>query len=210
MFAPNGLIVNPNAPRVGQPDGAPYGRGNIPEVQCGSLALRNSQYFNIGGPNGATAATTVPVACHHVVGWDIIAAFWNQLITKKEYLTARAYLSLFGPAQPSTSKLETQIKNNTFATGAGWEAQMCWKPNNIVRGPNDRSDDPNTASESEDKIDFQKARADIYGERVAGLKGAGRDMCAYIRLGNIDKAKAAIAYFKSIQNEAIMEWDESI
>ncbi|HUA66871.1 MAG TPA: hypothetical protein VME24_13575, partial [Alphaproteobacteria bacterium] len=57
--------------------------------------------------------------------------------------------------------------------------------------------------------DFQKARADIYGGRVAGLVGAGRDMCQYIKSGNIAKAKDAITYFTSIRNEEIMEWDES-
>jgi hypothetical protein len=210
MFVTTGLIANPNAPRVAQPPAAPYGPANTPVVQCGNLAQRNRQYYKIGTPAGATAAISVPLACHHVIGWDIIWGFWNALITNEEFLVARSYLALFGAAQATTSKLESQIKNNKFVSGANWEQQLCWKPNNIVRGPNDRSDDPNANVGLENKIDFQKARADIYKGRVAGLAGAGRDMCEYIKSAKIDKAREAITYFKSIQNEEIMEWDESI
>jgi len=209
MFSPEGLIVSPNSPRVSQPNAAPYGTRNTPKVEYGKLAPRNKQYYNIGAPTGAAEGGELDLACHHVVGWDIIWGFWNALITHKEYLVARCYLALFGAAQATTSKMEDQIKNKRFTAGADWEAQLCWKPNNIVRGPRDRSDDPNTESGLENKIDFQKARADLYKGRVSGLVGAGRQMAAYIDRGEIEKAKGAIQYFKSIQNEEIMEWDES-
>jgi hypothetical protein len=210
MFDKDGLIIKPNSPRVSQPDGAPYGKEHIPAVKCGTLAARNKQYYDIGKQGGATEAITVPLACHHVVGWDIIWGFWNALIKNEEFLVVRSYLALFGAAQPTTSKLESQIKAEKFKSGPEWERQLCWKPNNIVRGPEKRSDDPNDNVGLENKIDFQKARADIYGGRVAGLVVAGRDMCQYISSGNVAKAKEAVAYFKSIQNEEIMEWDEKI
>jgi hypothetical protein len=210
MFAKNGLIEKPNSPRPAQPSAAPYGNDFTPSVKIGDLKPRNQQYYNVGDPTGATAGMEVPLACHHVVGWDIIWGFWNAMITRKEYLVARSYLALFGAPQATTSKLENLIKTEKFVDGGNWLQMMCWKPNNIVRGPNDRSDDPNSNTGLENKIDFQKARSDIYEARVAGLVGAGRKMCQYISLGNVDHAKTAIAYFKSIQNEGIMEWDESI
>jgi hypothetical protein len=210
MFDKNGLIIKPNSPRVAQPDEAPYGKKYIPVVQCGNLKKRNQQSYNVGNATGATAAIGVDLACHHVVGWDVLWGFWNALITNEEFLVARSYLALFGVAQPTTSKMEAQIKVKKFVAGPTWEQQICWKPNNIVRGPEDRSDDPNSKTEPEEKIDFQKARTDIYGGRVASLVGAGRKMCQYMTTGKIEKAKEAIIYFTSIRNEEIMEWDESI
>src|ERR1022692_1482659 len=168
MFAPTGLIINPNNPRPAQNDwgGAPYGPLHTPVVTCGSLLPRNRNYFNINLPNGAVPGVAVNLACHHVVGWDILWGFWNKLITLKHFKEARSFLGLFGAPQATTKDLEKIIQKKQFNTrGANWEAQMCWHPRNIVRGPNDRSDDPNQNNKLEDKIDFKLAKADIYEGR---------------------------------------------
>lgn len=180
---------------------------------CGALKDRNSRHYRIGDPSGtgATAAVPVPLACHHVIGWDIIWGFWNAMIGRKEFKRARAYLAVCGVAQTETASLDKTVTSNSFNAGANWEAKLCWNPINLVRGPEDRSDDPNTNNTLQEKIDFQKAPADSYGKRIAGLVEAGHAMCDYINAPtNTAKADKAISYLTTIRSKPIMEWDESL
>ena len=80
-----------------------------------------------------------------------------------------------------------------------------------MRGPEDRSDDPNALPTPREKIDFKLAPAEAYGGRVAKLVETGNAMCDYIDTpGNATKATKAIAYLTSIRAEPLMEWDESL
>lgn len=210
-FSGAGLIINPNAPRVGQPVGtAPYGPAFTPAVTFGSLADRNQSHFAIGAVNGGLPGMTVDLACHHVVGWDVIWGFWNALINNKHYDTARDYLAALGIAKTATNKLEQQIKNNSFVDTLDVEQTLCWKPVNIVRGPNDRSDDPNANTTLASKIDFQMVGKHLYKGRIPPLVATGRVMVEYIGNGLEDKAIKAVQHFKTVRNEGIMEWDETL
>lgn len=190
--------------------GEPYGEPYTPKVEAKDLEKRNRKYYNIGQPHAGLPGTQVPLACHHVVGWDIIWGFWNAMIGRKNYNAARTYLSFFGAAKPTTVKMGADIEAGKFAGQSEWEVRMCWKPSNIVRGPEKRTDDPNAEKDMLKKIDFQNASTDLYGKRVAGLIGAGRAMCYYIKDGDPLHAEKAIEYFRSIQYSKIMEWDEKV
>src|SRR4051812_47973488 len=107
MFGNDGLIEKPNTPRVSQAawGGAPYGTANTPAVTFQGLAARNQQYYNIGQPTGGMPLDTVNLACHHVVGWDVLWEFWNALIKNGDYLVARSLLAVHGVPQPTTANL---------------------------------------------------------------------------------------------------------
>lgn len=217
QFATDGTITNPNAPRPTQAASgfACYGPVALAAIDntCGSLRERNRRFYRINDPGGtgATPFVQVPLACHHVIGWDIIWGFWNTLIAQKDFKKARAYLAICGVAQTETAMMERKVKSNRFNAGASWDAQLCWNPINLVRGPDDRSDDPNANATLAERIDFQKAPADAYGKRLAGLVEAGRAMCDYIQTPqNAHKADKAIKYLTSIRGSKIMEWDESL
>lgn len=214
-FNTDGTIDNPNNPRPTQVNSgfACYGTVTLAQIDntCGSLRERNQRFYNIGQTTGAVHAIQVPLACHHVIGWDVIWGFWNALIEQGDFKSARAYLAICGVAQPLTAKLEQQIKANAFNAGANWDAKLCWNPINLVRGPEKRSDDPNALTTLREKIDFQKAPTDAYGGRVAKLVETGYAMCDYIGVpANTAKATKAIKYLTSIRAEPIMEWDESL
>ncbi len=216
-FAPNGLITGPNAPRPTQIASgfSCYDAVAVAQIDnsCGSLRERNARHYRINDPDGTGAVPGIPVrlACHHVIGWDVIWGFWNALIGQGDYKLARAYLAICGVAQTKTAKLEKSVKRNSFNAGANWDAKLCWNPINLVRGPEDRSDDPNGNNNLVDKIDFQRAPSDVYGGRVATLVQIGRAMCVYI--GNpagTAKAKDAIKKLTALRGKEIMEWDESL
>lgn len=214
QFNTSGLIVHPNNPRPTQAASgfACYGTVAVLAIDstCGGLRERNQRFYNIGSPGGAVAGISVPLACHHVIGWDVIWGFWNALITKGDFKLARAYLAVCGVPQTATAKLEQQVKSQSFVAGPTWDAQLCWNPINLVRGPEKRSDDPNGLPTPREKIDFRTANADIYGGRVAKLVEAGNDMCDYIDTpSNTAKAEKAIRYLTTIRSRPIMEWDES-
>jgi hypothetical protein len=146
-----------------------------------------------------------------VIGWDVIWGFWNALIGQREFKSARAYLAICGVAQTLTAKLEKLVDKNAFNAGANWDAKLCWNPINLVRGPHDRSDDPNGLDTPREKIDFQRAPSNAYGGRVAKLVETGHAMCDYIDVpANAAKAAKAIRYLTSIRAAPIMEWDESL
>lgn len=215
FFNGQGRIQSPNAPRPTQLASgyACYGAVALAAVNntCGALRERNGRHYRIGQPNGAMPAVQVNLACHHVIGWDVIWNFWNTLIERRDFKLARSYLAVCGVPQPATAKLEQDTAKGKFAAGTSWDAKLCWNPINLVRGPENRSDDPNANVGLEEKIDFQRAPADAYGKRIAGLVEAGRAMCAYINMQNTAaKASKAIAYLTSIRSEGIMEWDESL
>lgn len=171
---------------------------------------KNRRYYDIGQPTGAMPGVSVPLACHHVIGWDVIWGFWNALITKKDFKRARAYLAICGVAQTETAKLQKQVTSDTFQAGANWDAKLCWNPINLVRGPEKRSDDPNGLHTPREKIDFKLAPADAYDGRVAKLVETGLAMCDYIDApSNAHKADKAIQYLTTIRAKPIMEWDES-
>jgi hypothetical protein len=215
QFNTDGTIVSPNAPRPTQAASgfACYGAAALLQINstCGALRDRNRRYYNIGQPTGAAAGVQVPLACHHVIGWDVIWGFWNALITQRDFKIARSYLAVCGVAQPDTAKLEKQVGNNTFVAGANWDAKLCWNPINLVRGPEDRTDDPNGLPTPREKIDFRLAPADSYDGRVAKLVETGNAMCDYMDAPTkTAKATKAIQYLTSIRSKPIMEWDESI
>lgn len=215
QFGTNGIISNPNAPRPTQAASgfACYGALALAQIDstCGSLRERNQRYYNIGKPTGAVPGIAVPLACHHVIGWDVIWGFWNALIASGDFKKARAYLAICGVAQTETAKLEKQVKGNSFQAGPNWDAKLCWNPINLVRGPEDRSDDPNGLPTPREKIDFKLAPSDVYGGRVAKLVETGNAMCDYMDAPrNTAKAEKAIQYLRTIRAEPIMEWDESL
>ncbi|HUB89581.1 MAG TPA: hypothetical protein VMA74_07605 [Dyella sp.] len=210
MFNGNGLIVNPNNPRPAQPAGDPYGQAYTPQVRFDSLRDRNRRNFNIGQPNGGMPAMTVDLACHHVIGWDILWGFWNRLISDEAFELARKHLALFGVPQTATKNMAKDMGKGTWADQWGCEAKMCWKPNNIVRGPNDRSDDPNINPELENKIDFKMVSDSVYKGRLPLLCETGRYMVRFITDGTVTYAEKAIDYLHSIRAAKIMEWSEDL
>ena len=186
-------------------------------VHAASLNAKNRKDFNIDMPNGAVAATEVPMTCHHVISWQILRGFWNKLIIDKHYNLARDWLAVCGVAKTETYELKDKINAEDFPDIAesswnDWDALICWNPINIVRGPGNRSDDPNVGNGTlANTIDFQLAPADAYKNRLAGLTEAGRKMCNFIdsSLGrNKLDADNAIAYLSSIRWGKIMDWDE--
>lgn len=210
MFNGNGLIINPNNPRPAQPGNAPYGPANTPQVTFGSLRDRNRRSFNIGMPNGGMPAMTVDLACHHVIGWDILWGFWNRLITDKLYDPARAYLALFGVPQAATKNMKNDMEQGKWVDLWNCEQSMCWKENNIVRGPNDRSDDPNTNHNLMDKIDFTMVSDSVYKGRIPLLCETGRKMVDFISRGSAGRVTDVIRGLHSIRAMKIMEWSESL
>ena len=213
QFDPDGTIVSPNAPRPTQAASgfACFGAAALPDSSCGRLRERNKRHYNIGSPTGAALGVQVPLACHHVIGWDVLWGFWNALIRKRDFKNARSYLAVCGVAQPDTAKLERQVGNNSFIAGANWDAMLCWNPINLVRGPDDRSDDPNALPTPREKIDFKLASSDNYDGRVAKLVETGNAMCDYMDApSNTAKATKSIQYLTSIRSKPIMEWDESV
>jgi hypothetical protein len=153
---------------------------------------------------------TVNLACHHVVGWDIIWGFWNKLVTTEMYDEARDYLALFGAPKSATKNMAKMMEQGTWQDTWNCEVMMCWKPNNIVRGPEIRTDDPNINAELEDKIDFKRVGKMIYNGRLPALCETGRAMVSFINTGNPAKAREAITYFTQIRAAKIMEWDEDL
>ncbi|MET0388357.1 MAG: hypothetical protein ABW321_20465 [Polyangiales bacterium] len=215
MLNDDGTISNPNNPRP-QTRGsgyAVYDAQQTPSVECSALADRNQRYFNIGGEHGAQAKTTVDLACHHVIGWDILAEFWNALIRERHFNGARDWLGVYGIPKAATGRFEHHIQAATFVSFADQlgplEARLCWNPLNIVRGPRDRSDDPNKAK-GRQRIDFSVAPAGIYQGRVARLVEAGNHMCDYSQSSQTAKADAAIRILASQRGKSIMEWDETL
>ena len=206
----NGTIINANNPRPAQ---------NVSGFSCyiasrdptvATLESRNASYYSAAMP-----AVTVPLACHHVIGWDVIWGFWNALVAQQDYDRLRVFMAFYGVDQAKSANLKKDISNARYQPPANFEAKLCWNPINIVRGPNDRTDDPSGASTASEKIDFQTAPAAMYGGRVAKLVAAGKQMCLYMNHpksngGSADVALQALRALNTSGSTEIMEWDESL
>lgn len=205
------LIVEGDRPD--QPQSEPYDSLHTPQVRFDSLSERNKPYFNIGKQNGGTSAMTVDLACHHVIPWKILYKFWNSLINRENFVLARKYLALFGVPQTKTVNMKKDMLNNKLKK-SDFMTAMCWKPNNIVRGPMHRSDDPAYKPEADlmSQIDFQSVDSQFYKGRLPLLCEAGRNMVRFIDDGNEITAQRAIVSLNLNQIKAskIMEWDESL
>ena len=176
---------------------------------CESLSDRTRHYYKAAGPG-----TTVDMACHHVISWNIIQAFWNCLCeakasesktnTDRRHEILRTYLSTFGVPKPQLKDMAKEMQDGKFKAKEDWGARICWSANNLVIGPKTRSDDPGSS------LDFPLAPADIYGGRVSALRAAGRNMTDFTSTGNLDLADRAVQHFSGIRHQKIMEWDEEV
>lgn len=97
MFNSN-RILSGVRPAMSHYGGEPYGETDTPKVEAKDLEKRNKKYYKIGQLHAGLPGTRVPLACHHVVGWDIIWGFWNAMLSRKNYNAARTYLSADSPA----------------------------------------------------------------------------------------------------------------
>jgi hypothetical protein len=178
-------------------------------VPCEALSDRTRCYYKAAG-----AGTTVDMACHHVIPWNVIPAFWNcvcelktgesKTTTNRRYEILRTYLSTFGVPKPQLKDLGKDMQERNFKAREDWGARVCWSPNNLVIGPKSRSDDPGP------ELDFPLAPADIYGGRVSALRAAGRNMENFTKTGNLDLADRAVQHFSSIRHLRLMEWNEQV
>jgi hypothetical protein len=210
MFAGSGTH---DGARPAVPTDKPY--SPPPTVTFGSLNTKNQPHFAVGVTHGGMPAQGVDLALHHVVGWDIIWNFWNKLIRHEQYEHARKYLALFGAAQATTANLASLCAKNKFVAQSAWNQMMCWKQNNLVRGPADRSDDPNVNTTLVDKIDFKKVGKNAYHGQLVALRTLGEQMCEIIATPANSKLPDAtlnkiMEGWKLIQAKPLMEWDEDL
>ena len=211
MFNTDGTING--AARPAMPNAAPYAPAFQPMVRFGTLQEVNQRHYNVGIPHGGMPLQLVDLACHHVVGWDIIWNFWNKLIDGGAYKQARKYLGLAGAAQAITGKLEQWCKNDRFMDPGHWEQTLCWKVNNLVRGPNDRSDDPSANHGFINKIDFKSMGTNVYKGRLVTLVELGTRMCDVIGSAGplpIPMVDKILNGWSAIQGERMMEWNEEL
>ncbi len=113
--------------RPSTPSRPPY---TAPTVLVSSLS-------HAGLYDGAAATTTLPLALHHIVPWESLWGFWNALVGAGYTDAARDYATLFGFAKASTAGWGTDMAAKRFVdpTNGGLEVAMCWRPWNLVRGP---------------------------------------------------------------------------
>jgi len=117
MYA-TGLIPEGDDNRPNQPKGGRH--GTPPRVLVSDLPNTGGKFAN--APPGAT----LPLALHHVVPWEHLWKFWNEMC-KSVLLGRRDFLAILGVAKPTTAPAFKNIATARI-NNASWyfDVTICW------------------------------------------------------------------------------------
>jgi hypothetical protein len=144
------------------------------------------------------------------------------MISRGWYGAARDFLSLYGVAKSETAGYFTDMKKNRFVDPDNWDQLICWKPWNLVRGPANRTDDPNQynvanrASANFRKVlDFENYKTGPNSDRISAVIVVGTTMYEVIKNPPYppkekDLSSMVRSWHQLVQNYAIIEWDASM
>lgn len=114
--------------RPNQPTGGRH--GNPPSIIARNLPNHGGKYAN------APATTLLPLALHHVIPWEHLWKFWNEMVRNKYYSAARDFLAILGLAKPTTKDAFDAIAKGCYLNAQwGFDVRICWAEWNLVRGP---------------------------------------------------------------------------
>jgi hypothetical protein len=205
VFNPNGTLTNA---RPGQPN---VGNYVSPNILVNTLTT-GDRY------NGAPPGQTLPLALHHVSPWEILWKYWNALVGREWYTALRDFLAILGVSKAQTAYLPTEMGKTQFAdrgfNGTNLDVIICWSEWNLVRGPSNRSDDPNQQTTLANKVDFRGYTKGNTGARLAALVEMADEMIAIISNPSYPQKEslhsATVRSWMQLAKNSLVEFDATM
>ena len=123
---PNGLVIQPNAPRPARPAWSQT-----------STAGKKWRWEQTREP--CPSGHAIDMSFHHVIGWKLIHGVWNKLVGWGEWAGISQWAYLLHISDDDVAAMQANNYNDAQAV-----IQLCWSPWTMVEGPqgNIRTDDP--------------------------------------------------------------------
>jgi hypothetical protein len=166
----------------------------------------------------APVGQTLPLALHHVSPWELLWKYWNSLVDREWYSALRDFLAILGVKKAETAYLPGEMSKNRFVDrgfgGMNLDVIICWSEWNLVRGPSNRSDDPNQQTQLVNKVDFRGYTKGDTGARLAALVAMADEMLAVFNNpsypGKESLHSSKIRSWSALARQSLVEFDASM